>query len=118
MEWGAEKDEAHLQFRLRLEGNRLEEIFADKDWMQILRHNYDRLQTLKSSLRHVLAFRDIDLEQEIINRSTPRVPPPPPTPKPSPAGGTWDEEDDEKQVNLKGELVLGNGEKNSHSGVP
>ena len=96
MEWGLDREESILRFRLRLEGSRLDEIFADKLWMKDLRHNYDGLQSLKSALRHILAFRDIDLEQEIIDRTTPKIPPPPPPKKISPAGGTWDEEDDEK----------------------
>ena len=90
MEWDLDRDQIHLQFRLRLEGSRLDEIFADKQWMKNLRHNYDGLQSLKSSLRHILAFRDIDLEQEIIDRTTPKIPPPPTPKKISPA------EDDEK----------------------
>ena len=98
MDWGLDRDEQHLRFRLQLEGTRLDQIFADKKWMQELRHNYDQLQNFKQALRHILAFRDLDLEQEIIDRSTPKPPKPTtPTPKMSPAGGSWDAEDDEKQ---------------------
>ena len=80
----------HAEFLLRLEEQRLDEILSDVDWMKRLRHDYKQLRVFKRVLKHVLAVRGMDLEQEILERVAPA------TPKMSPVGGLWDEEDDQK----------------------
>ena len=91
MEWAppvSQKD--HANFLLRLEEQRLDEILNDVSWMKRLRHDYKQLRVFKNVLKHVLAIRKMDLEQEILKRVMPVAP------KMSPAGGLWDEEDDQK----------------------
>ena len=88
MDWAPtihQKD--HGDFLLRLEEQRLDEILSDVEWMKKLRHDYRQLRVFKRVLKHVLAVRGMDLEQEILRRVAPKM---------SPVGGMWDEEDDEK----------------------
>ena len=91
MEWAPpcrEQDGVGAAFRLRLEEQRLDEILNDGAWQQRLRHDYKSLRVFKRALRHVLAVRGLDLEQEILKRAMPVVP------RVSPVGG--DDEDDQK----------------------
>jgi hypothetical protein len=91
MEWAPPcREQDHIAFRLRLEEQRLDEILNDGAWQQRLRHDYKSLRVFKRALRHVLAVRCLDLEQEILKRAMPVVP------KVSPVGGLWDDEDDQK----------------------
>ena len=91
MQWGPSVEQAnHADFMLRLEEQRLDEILNDGAWQQRLRHDYKSLRVFKRALRHVLAVRCLDLEQEILKRARPAVP------KVSHVGGIWDEEDDQK----------------------
>ena len=91
MEWAPPcREQDHIDFRLRLEEQRLDEILNDGAWQQSLRHDYEQLRVFKHALKHVLALRGLDLEQEILKRARPAVP------KASPVGGIWDEEDDQK----------------------
>ena len=91
MQWGPSVEQAnHADFMLRLEEQRLDEILNDGAWQQRLRHDYKSLRVFKRTLRHVLAVRGLDLEQEILKRAMPVVP------KVSPVGGLWDDEDDQK----------------------
>ena len=94
-EWGDKNVLAHTNFRVALEGVRLDRILGDKEELQRLRHDYTALKEECKLLKFVLAHRKIDLEQEVIDRTTPTVPP---LPKMSPKGGEWDDEDDEKQA--------------------
>ena len=88
-EWGDKNERAHINFRVALEGVRLDRILGDKEDLQRLRHDYAALKKEMKILRYVLEHRGIDLEQEVIDRTTPKV---------SPKGGTWDEEDEEKHA--------------------
>ena len=67
-------EKAHINFRLRLEQQRLDLLFSDQKWMKQLRHDYDRLRDTEKHLRHILASRGLDLGDEIIRRTTPRLP--------------------------------------------
>ena len=97
MEWSqTNAEQAHAVFRFRLEAQVLDQIFDNEELMRDLRHNYERLKTFKSAIKNVLASKGLDLEEEIIKRTMPKVPPVPGI-KISPVGGVWDEEDDQKQ---------------------
>lgn len=75
MQWGPSVEQAnHADFMLRLEEQRLDEILNDCSWQQRLRHDYKSLRVFKRALRHVLAARGLDLEQEILKRARPAVP--------------------------------------------
>ena len=75
MEWAPPcREQDHIAFRLRLEEQRLDEILNDCSWQQRLRHDYKSLRVFKRTLRHVLAARGLDLEQEILKRARPAVP--------------------------------------------
>jgi len=75
MQWGPSVEQAnHADFMLRLEEQRLDEILNDCSWQQRLRHDYKSLRVFKRTLRHVLAARGLDLEQEILKRARPAVP--------------------------------------------
>ena len=89
---------AHFNFRVALEGVRLDRILGDKDELQRLRHNYAALTYEINLLKHVLKHRGIDLEQEVIDRTVPTVPK---VQRSSPMGGEWDEEDEEKQGGIQ-----------------
>ena len=84
-EWDDKNVRAHINFRVSLEGARLDYLLGSKEELQRLRHDY-------ASLTYELKHRGIDLEQEVIDRAVPKC-----MPKMSPKGGEWDEEDDEKQ---------------------
>ena len=94
-EWGDKSVCAHINFRVALEGVRLDNILGDQDELQRLRHDYEALTYETKLLKYVLKHREMDLAQEVIDRTTPTVPC---MPKVSPKGGVWDEEDDEKQA--------------------
>ena len=56
--WDPTKAEkAHINFRLRLEQQRLDLLFSDQKWMKQLRHDYDRLRDTEKHLRHILVSR-------------------------------------------------------------
>ena len=91
-EWDDKNVRAHINFRVSLEGARLDYLLGSKEELQRLRHDYASLTYEIKLLKYVLKHRGIDLEQEVIDRTMPKC-----MPKMSPKGGEWDEEDDEKQ---------------------
>ena len=90
-EWDDKNVRAHINFRVSLEGARLDYLLGSKEELQRLRHDYASLTYETKLLKYVLKHRGIDLEQEVIDRAVPKC-----MPKMSPKGGEWDEEDDEK----------------------
>ena len=73
--WGPnEVEQGIMNFRLRLESQRLDMLFADNSWMQQLRHNYDKLKQTAEHFKYVLAARGLDLADEIVRRTTPKLP--------------------------------------------
>ena len=108
MEWAPSATErGHLAFRLQLEEQRLDEILSDAEWMQSLRHDYEQLRVFKRVLKHALALREMDLEQEILERVMPVAP------KKSPVGGLWDDEDEQKQNAAGDDASLGSSSEGS-----
>ena len=95
-EWADKNVLAHINFRVSLEGARLDYLLGSKEELQRLRHDYASLMYETKLLKYVLKDRGIDLEQEVIDRAVPKMPKS--MPKMSPKGGEWDEEDDEKQA--------------------
>ena len=95
-EWDDKNVRAHINFRVSLEGARLDYLLGSKEELQRLRHDYASLMYETKLLKYVLKDRGIDLEQEVIDRAVPKMPKC--MPKMSPKGGEWDEEDDEKQA--------------------
>ena len=81
MDWVSPVQTEHADFLLRLEEQRLDEILSDGDWMKRLRHDYKQLRVFKRVLRHTLAVRGLDLEQENLKRVAPKM---------RPVGGVWD----------------------------
>ena len=96
-EWDDKNVRAHINFRVSLEGARLDYLLGSKEELQRLRHDYASLMYETKLLKYVLKDRGIDLEQEVIDRAVPKCIPTC-MPKMSPKGGEWDEEDDEKQA--------------------
>ena len=92
-EWDDKNVRAHINFRVSLEGARLDYLLGSKEELQRLRHDYASLTYETKLLKYVLKHRGIDLEQEVIDRTMPKC-----MPKMSPQGGEWDEEDEEKQA--------------------
>ena len=75
MDWEPTKaEQGHINFRLRLEGQRLDLLFSDDTWMKQLRHDYDKLKQTENHLKHILVHRGLDLGDEIIRRTTPKLP--------------------------------------------
>ena len=72
-EWGDKNVLAHTNFRVALEGVRLDRILGDKEELQRLRHDYTALKEECKLLKFVLAHRKLDLQQEVIDRTTPTV---------------------------------------------
>ena len=97
---------------LQLEEHRLDEILNDASWMRKLRYDYEQLRVFKRVLRHALALREMDLEQEILQRvqaaSELQV-----APKMSPVGGLWDEEDEQKANAAGDDASLGSSSEGS-----
>ena len=113
MEWAPPvRQKEHADFLLQLEEHRLDEILNDASWMRKLRYDYEQLRVFKRVLRHALALREMDLEQEILQRvqaaSELQV-----APKMSPVGGLWDEEDEEKANAAGDDASLGSSSEGS-----
>ena len=92
---------------LQLEEHRLDEILNDASWMRKLRYDYEQLRVFKRVLKHALALREMDLEQEILERVMPVAP------KMSPVGGLWDDEDEQKQNAAGDDASLGSSSEGS-----
>lgn len=98
---------------LQLEEHRLDEILNDASWMRKLRYDYEQLRVFKRVLRHALALREMDLEQEILQRVQAASEHLQVAPKMSPVGGLWDEEDEEKANAAGDDASLGSSSEGS-----
>ena len=59
-EWGDKIVCAHINFRVALEGVRLDNILGDQDELQRLRHDYEALTYETKILKYVLKHREMD----------------------------------------------------------
>ena len=87
------KQRAHYNFRVKLEGIRLDNMLADKEEMLSVLRDPDLLDKWREMLQHVCVDRGIDLEAELLERTAPKGPD---SPTNQPAEWQWDSEDDEK----------------------
>ena len=82
------KERAHYNFRVTLEGLRLDNLFGDQEEMLSVLRTPSLMTKWQQMLRHACVHRGIDLQAELKRRTEP--------PKEKGPTWEWDSEDDEK----------------------